>query len=180
MISKSPARGTFQQESSKKKLLDPTKSEEERQSAIDLLEMYSSWDKQKNELEKDPNWQKNNLEYDLRSTVWILEKVRQSDTYAQNLYAAMCNRSFVKNDVWPILKRETWGCSWRYAGGIIADMKQEGDYINWYCSGMGDGLGNGDKDGNKGYVSEGTVTEEIQKDLLKLGWIVLNEDFDDV
>jgi hypothetical protein len=176
MISKSPARGTFQQESSKKKLLDPTKSEEERQSAIDLLELYSSWDATRNEQENDPKWQKNNLEYNLRSTGWILEKVRSSDKYAQNLYAAMCNRDFTKNDVWPILIEQKWSCSWRHAGGIIADMRQEGDYIDWYCSGIGDGLGNGDKTGEKGYVPEGVVTDEIREDLFKLGWIVLDDE----
>jgi hypothetical protein len=78
----------------------------------------------------------------------------------------------------PILKEQKWSCSWRYAGGIIADMRQEGDYIDWYCSGIGDGLGNGDKDRVKGYVSEGVVTEEIKADLLKVGWIVIEENED--
>mgnify|MGYP003705677079 CR=1 FL=1 len=30
-------------------------------------------------------------------TDWILEKVRESDVYAQHLYAAMCNNEFQKN-----------------------------------------------------------------------------------
>jgi hypothetical protein len=55
-------------------------------------------------------------------------------------------------------------------------MQQKGDYINWYCSGMGEGLGNGDADGTKGYVSEGTVTEEIQMDLKALGWFPVEWD----
>jgi hypothetical protein len=106
----------------------------------------------------------------------MLKKVRESDTYAQNLYAAMCNRDFIKNDVWPVLKNETWSCSWRHAGGIIADMRKQGDYIDWYCSGIGDGLGNGDEDGVKGYVPEGVVTDEIYKDLKELGWNVVDLD----
>lgn len=118
----------------------------------------------------------NNLEYDLVTTPWILARVRESDTYAQNLYAAMCNRDFQRNQVWPTLRGETWSCSWRYAGGIIADMRGSGDYIDWYCSGMGDGLGNGDADGTKGYVGEGVVTDEIRQDLLRLGWCVLDDD----
>ena len=116
------------------------------------------------------------MEYDLRSAEWICEKVRNTDKYAQNLYAAMCNRDFMRNDVLPILKEETWSCSWRYAGGIIADMRLEGDYIDWYCSGIGEGIGNGDIDGSKGYVAEGVVTDEIREDLLKLGWIVLDDE----
>lgn len=178
MISKSPARGTFQQERSYKTLNDPDSSEEQRQNALDVIDIYKTWREEAESRELDPEWQQNNMEYDLRSTDWILQKARNSETYAQNLYAAMCNRNFVKNDIWPILKKETWHCSWRHAGGIIADMRQEGDYIDWYCSGIGDGLGNGDKTGEKGYVPEGVVTDEIHKDLLKLGWIVLEEDWD--
>jgi hypothetical protein len=83
----------------------------------------------------------------------------------------MCNMQFQKLDVIPILKEELWSCSWRYAGGIIADMRQEGDYIDWYCSGIGGGLGNGDTTGTKGYVPEGIVTEEIESDLRELGWV---------
>ena len=85
----------------------------------------------------NPEWQKNNLEYDLRSTKWICDKAKASESYAQNIYAAMCNQSWQRNDVWPLLKGETYSCSWRYAGGIIADMREEGDYMDWYCSGMG-------------------------------------------
>lgn len=121
----------------------------------------------------DPKWAINNLEYDLRTTDWILEKARNSKVYAQNLYAAMCNREFQKKDVLPILKEETWHCSWRYAGGIIAHMRQEGDYIDWYCSGINDGASSGVY--ASGYVQESIVTEEIQQDLLKLGWVVLDE-----
>ena len=99
---------------------------------------------------------------------WILEKVRNSDIYAQNLYAAICNNEFVKNDVWPLLEDDRQSYSWRYAGGIIADMQQKGDYINWYCSGIGSE--------DNGYVGESVVTDEIRQDLLKLGWVVIEDD----
>jgi hypothetical protein len=121
----------------------------------------------------------NNMEYDLLTTDWILEKVRTSDAYAQNLYAAMCNNDFQRLDVLPILKNETWSASWRYAGGIIADMQQTGDYIDWYCSGMG-GL-NREFEGEEtneqwqartGYVPEGCITDEIRNDLQRLGWAI--------
>jgi hypothetical protein len=78
---------------------------------------------------------------------------------------------FVKNDIWPLIKDQRWSASWRSAGGIVADMRESGDYINWYCSGIGEGLGNGDLDGTKGYVPEGTITDEIREDLFRLGWI---------
>jgi hypothetical protein len=102
----------------------------------------------------------------------MMQKVRDRDNYAQNLYAAMCNNIFQKNEVWPRLKDEYWSCSWRSAGGLIARLRNSGDYMNWYCSGIGGGLGNGDETGIKGYVPESEVTDEIRQDLFAIGWTV--------
>ena len=138
--------------------------------------------------ESKEEFKKNNLEYDLRSTKWICDKAKEREEYAQNLYAAMCNNEFIRNDVWPLLKKETWSCSWRYAGGIIADMREEGDYIDWYCSGIkfhpedvkdNETLTEEQKVLNKlygKYVGEGIVTDEIRQDLFDLGWIVIDDD----
>jgi hypothetical protein len=163
-ISKSPERNTFQKEGYIKRC-----KEEGEEPNPDYVSMYESWREQDEANLINPEWQKDNMEYDLRSTEWILAKVRASDTYAQNLYAAMCNMQFIKNEVWPVLKDQRWSCSWRHAGGIIADMQEKGDYIDWYCSGIGGGLTM--EDGKpRGYVPEGVVTEEIREDLRKLGW----------
>jgi len=170
---------TFQQARSEKKLEDPTITEEERANAQAYLDMWADWRAEADSRELTPEWQENNMEYDLRTCELMLNKVRSSDTYAQNLYAAMCNRQFQKLDVMPVLKDERWSASWRSAGGIIANMREQGDYIDWYCSGIGDGLGNGDLDGTKGYVSESVVTDEIREDLKQLGWIVLDQEDDD-
>jgi hypothetical protein len=99
----------------------------------------------------------------------MLKKVMDSETYAQNLYAAMCNNVFQPNQVWPRLKDEYWSCSWRSAGGIVADLRGQGDYIDWYCSGI---FGAGEVDSHLGYVSESTVTDEIRQDLFAIGWTV--------
>lgn len=171
-ISKSPERFTFQKQS----YIERCKKDGKEISEA-YLNMFDSDKIQHENKFEDPESRVNNLEYDLLTTEWILCKARESESYAQNLYAALCNNDFVKNDVWPILKEQKWSCSWRYAGGIIADMREEGDYIDWYCSGIGDGLGNGDSNGSKGYVSESVVTEEVRKDLLALGWLV-SEDND--
>jgi hypothetical protein len=122
------------------------------------------------------------MEHDLRSTDWIVAKARASEGYAQNLYAAMCNNEFQRNDVWPLLKNQTWSASWRYAGGIIADMRGEGDYMDWYCSGIQGGATDdmSAEDQAKynwyqeNFVGESVVTDEIREDLLKLGWLVVD------
>ena len=117
----------------------------------------------------DPKSRENNMEWDLLTTDWILEKVRSNDSYAQNLYAVMCNNEFIKNEMWPVLKDQRWSCSWRHSGRIIADMQQKGDYSDWYCSGI-----TNETDPAQGTnVPEGFVTEEIEQDLNKLGWIIV-------
>jgi hypothetical protein len=110
-----------------------------------------------------------NLEADIRACEWMLKKVVDHETYAQNLYAAMCNNVFQPNQVWPRLRDEYWSCSWRGAGGLIARLRNEGGYIDWYCSGI---MGVGETDSFQGYVSESTVTDEIRQDLFAIGWTV--------
>lgn len=139
--------------------------------ALEMIDYYMSHAENKALREEDSQWQKNNLEYDLRSTDWIAEKCKD-EAYAQNLYAALCNNQFIKNDVWPLLKDDLWSCSWRYAGGIIADIREEGDYIDWYCSGIRDKYDAEANTFGRCYVSESVVTDEIRQDLFTLGWLV--------
>jgi hypothetical protein len=184
-INSSPERHTFQKEGYIKRC-----EEEGKEPNPDYIDMYKSWREQDEENLVNPEWQKDNMGYDLRSTKWICDKAKGDEVYAQNLYAAMCNREFTKNDVWPILTEQRWSCSWRYAGGIIADMREEGDYIDWYCSGIKNNpsdeeMSNFSDEEKRQYlkleafVGEGFVTDEICEDLLKLGWIVLSDDLDD-
>ena len=172
-VASSPERHTFQKEGAIARAEE--KGEEPNQAYIDMWEQIKIDDANKI---NDPAWQKDNMEYDLRSTGWICDKVKAHDNYAQNLYAAMCNMQFIKLAVIPILKDQRWSASWRHSGGIVADMQERGDYIDWYCSGIGnEEYGNGldgtkpvvDEDGRT-YVPEGQVTEEIELDLNRLGW----------
>ena len=181
-INSSPERHTFQLESARERAKEDGK---------EVPEYYENfWKSAKQQDEEnlvDPKWQKDNMEYDLRSTKWICDKVKESDNYAQNLYAAMCNMQFIKLDIIPILKDQRWSASWRHSGGIIADMQEKGDYIEWYCSGIGNkekGFGldgytpTPDPDG-RDYVPEGVVTDEIREDLKKLGWVAVEWNEDD-
>jgi hypothetical protein len=68
--------------------------------------------------------------------------------YAEDLYGALCNNEFIKDG-------KEWSCTWRYAGGMIARLRGEGeDYLDYYCTG-----------------NEGFITEEVKKDLETLGWL---------
>ena len=102
------------------------------------------------------------------------------DYYAQNLYAALCNMQWQPVEMWAVLSDEMWSCSWRGAGGIIANIRNQvtmnpdgytgtESYIQWYCSGLAEADTGGELEPS-GYVPEGKVTAEIARDLLQLGW----------
>ena len=185
--SSSPERHTFQLDAYRQR--QEADGEVISDEYVAMLEQIRLQDKIKWE---DPDRRVNNMEYDLVTTDWILAKTRASKAYAQNLYAAFCNNDFQRNDVWPRISDQKWHCSWRYAGGIIADMRQEGDYIDWYCS----GINNGDWQRTpeevaamtpaqaehyhelERYVSESVVTDEIREDLFRLGWLVIADESD--
>jgi hypothetical protein len=170
-VSKSPQRHTFQREKYVERQVE--KNEPIDDNYLKMFDEIIDSDQHKFDNEDS---KKNNMEYDLVTTDWILEKARANEAYAQNLYSALCNNDFQKLDIIPILKDQTWSCSWRYAGGIVADMRQEGDYIDWYCS----GIRNIDYDeeinkkwDERKYVPEGCVTDEIRNDLQRLGWVLV-------
>lgn len=123
---------------------------------------------------------------DMMDCQWFKDKVRNSKTYAQNLYAAMCNMQWQKLEVIPILKDELWSCSWRSSGGKVAELKGAGeDYMDYYCSGIKGGLSYDAKEDEEyfkttGYVSEGEVTPEIAEDLKQLGWVPVPYDDKDL
>jgi hypothetical protein len=111
------------------------------------------------------------LEQELVQNELIREKCRDG-SYAQHLYAALCNTRWQPTEMWPILKEQWWSCSWRHAGSIVAGIRNSLDpdlgetYIDWYCSGMWTPT----SADMAAPVTEGTVTEEISRDLAALGW----------
>ena len=103
-----------------------------------------------------------------------LKDKMQDYAYAQKVYAAMCNVTWVHESrpfnyqvkmdeyrVNPTIQygfEWMWESSWRVAGSIVSDIREQGeDYIAFYCSGIGD-------------VAEGTVDSEVKEDLGQLGW----------
>ncbi len=186
-LSRSPQRFSFQKEGYLRRCEDNGKQPNE-----DYLNMFQKMLEDHDRKFDDPEARKNSMEYDLLSAEWICQKTRESNRYAQNLYAAMCNNDFrqlpkhTPEDLVKALAEDMprWGCSWRYAGGIIADMREEGDYIDWYCSGIGGEIGGGSEYdpeaeqaqlARQGYVAESVVTDEIRADLQRLGWEVIDD-----
>ena len=176
-MNRSKERHTFQAQSYIERCKES--GEEPNQDYLGMYEDAKAYDLAR---DADQEWKKNNLEYDLRSTEWICDKAKAREEYAQNIYAALCNQDWQRNAVWPLLKGQTWSCSWRYAGGIVADMCETGDYMDYYCSGIRGGAATDDAEltdeqrakiewYDKHFVSESHVTDEIREDFFKLGWI---------
>lgn len=87
------------------------------------------------------------LERDLLRSDRLRALVR-SRLVATLLYSALCNTTWRKNAGSPV-----WSCSWRHAGAIVANLRGEGDYLDWYCS-MGEGL----------------VDEQVLAEFEAIGW----------
>ena len=190
-LSRSPDRNTFQRDQYLDRMKKEGRTPENDDTVLAMMEFYDSFETDRNQQEQDPAWRENNLEYDLRSSVQIVGKCRGSEAYSQNLYAALCNTEWQKLEVMPILKDQTWSCTWRYAGGIVADLRGEGDYIDWYCSGIRSNATDEELNemseehlaeylfAKENFVGEGYVTDEIRADFLSLGWQQANEDSDE-
>ena len=109
-------------------------------------------------MDQDPP-KKPDMEHDIRRSPYICDKIEQNPEYAQKMYAALCNTKWGKQDVFERLKGTAWQCSWRYAGGMVANISNRNeDYMDYYASG-----------------GEGHVDDEIREDLKTIGWICLDE-----
>jgi hypothetical protein len=82
---------------------------------------------------------------------------------ARTLGERMKSNNDLCKDVWAALANVTWyhpeskqeySCSFRYAGGLIADLRGEGDYMDWYCC-----------------APNASITDEIRRTFKKEGWI---------
>lgn len=185
-------RGTFHSQCRRADVIAEGRDPNQDEDYLEAVERERTWNDLVKKREAAESWKQNNLEYDLRSCKWICNKAKASEAYAQNLYAALCNNEFQKMDVWPLLKDQRYSCSWRYAGGIVADMVETGDYIDWYCSGIGGGAATeeelaamAEEERNKynwykdNFVGESVVTDEIREDLKLLGWKVAEDNNND-
>ena len=87
-----------------------------------------------------------NLERDIADSSEIKELL-QDDTFANELYAALCNVDWFKDG-------DQYSASWRHSGAVVAQFRfKNEDYMDFYCNG-----------------AEGTVSERVKTALGKLGW----------
>lgn len=86
-----------------------------------------------------------NFERDLHKLIEKFADIK----YAKNMYSALCNMRWKHRKT-----QHIYDCSWRYAGGLVAGLRCEGeDYLDFYCGG-----------------NEGIIDKEIYNDLCELGW----------
>jgi len=79
-----------------------------------------------------------------------LHKEMQDRNFAEDIYGALCNMRW-QNKKDP---SNIYHCSWRYAGGLVATIRGQGeDYLDFYCNG-----------------NEGKVSKEVNKLFNKAGW----------
>lgn len=98
-----------------------------------------------------------NLERDLAASPRVVERAA-SRVFAELLYAALCNTEWRHRAT-----GERWSCSWRSAGGVVAHVRGEGDYLDWYCSG-----------------GEGLVDEDVLAEIEALGWALVADEAADL
>jgi hypothetical protein len=122
------------------------------------------------------------------------DKIRADKEFAQGVYRSLCNIDWIHEPTAPknwkeVLKHPgsdpdrskeehkrlwdeycerikgwTYSCTWRYAGGLVAEIRNEDNrdsmaYCNWYCSG-----------------GEGLVYEDFEKHMAQHGWIQIPMD----
>lgn len=94
------------------------------------------------------------FERDLRANSNLMAAV-QTDDFARALYAALSNVQWLgAPDETAPRGIQRFSCSWRSAGGFVADLRGDGeDYLDFYLSG-----------------NEGTVRADVREVLSKCGW----------
>lgn len=159
---RSPDRYTFQLDSYIKRQAEKGKTADNDEDTRAMTGFYAMFKARDVDNEADPEWRKLNLEWDLRTSDVMCARVK-NDEYAKKLYSALCNTDWLPIAVIPLLRqhpdKDMWGCSWRSAGGIVANMREQGDYMDWYCAGQ-----------------EGHIDPEIAADLKQLGWQGINSE----
>lgn len=88
------------------------------------------------------------FEKDVTGDQTIRTLLKEDSGFAREFYAAMCNL------IWSSPAKGEFAASFRFAGEIVARLREKGeDYMEFYLSG-----------------GEGRVTERVETELKRLGW----------
>lgn len=100
--------------------------------------------------------------YNSREIIYLM----CDDSISKEFYSALCNVDWKKimskeEEIIEMLKHggmRPWSCSWRSAGGYIAEIRNKyynkhEDYMDFYCGGK-----------------EGIVSDTVKEAFRKLGW----------
>jgi len=80
----------------------------------------------------------------------LKNKMVKDIDFAKDVYKALCNTQWREAD-----GSYVYGCTWRYAGGLIAEIRNRGEtYLDFYLSGR-----------------EGQVTPKVERIFNGLGWV---------
>lgn len=86
-----------------------------------------------------------NFEDDLRD---VLGQQMNDDDFARRVYASLCNIDWVHEN------GTEYSCTWRYAGGLVAEIRdRDEDYMDFYCTG-----------------NEGVIDAEVADAMEAHGW----------
>ena len=75
-------------------------------------------------------------------------KIKGDDTFCHNLWSSLANVTWVNKK-----EKSYYEFSFRYAGAIVADIRGEGSYMDWYNQ-----------------STSGIVDKGIERGLNELGW----------
>lgn len=88
------------------------------------------------------------FEQDVMADEKIRTLIQQDATFAQELYASICNL------IWVSPNKNEYTASWRSAGDFVATVAGKGeDYLDYYCSG-----------------GEGKVSARVENEMKRIGW----------
>jgi len=88
------------------------------------------------------------FENDLRELYSV--EIQKNRDFGNELWSALTNVGWMHNDD---PEQKSHGYSFRSAGGFVASMLADSDYMEWYCS-----------------SPEGVVSDRIANDLAQMGW----------
>lgn len=88
---------------------------------------------------------KHDFEEDLKAALG--DDMKKDTQLCKNVWSALANVIWVHKD------GKEYSCTFRCAGGVVARILGEGDYLDWYCC--------------AGYA---VVTDKIAEEMKKLGW----------